>query len=491
MNSERLSLRNKIALSAAVGLWVAFVCLWMAKPQPTFRLGAIGLPNRYILVSVLFDIVFGLAALGGIWFALRGRRLEGRARYSRYTLAFPLLWQAAVYFADRFYFSSIRASIADAGLAVAYLVGLCWLVWYVERRWNEHLKQARHHAFDDPGPRKSVSDPFNPAAWYYGRHNGRLVQSLLLLTNYTLVFMLLCFLSSQMGGCQEIYERAAGGGKQAQRAQKVKIQKVIKKKYVINPYSSIIMSVRKIDDVKMNLKEMTANQYVIGQGSGDGAGYGGKNPNAKTRFIRLEYSGGDWDQDFGIGADLNLLIQFAAQTGGKVAEQTESRTIGQLGNFKLGNAPPLVYMTGQRSISLTKGEVKILRDYLIENHGMIFIDNGGSSHFHNQAFAMMRLVTPEIEPVKVPLDDVIHTIPNPIPFLPYVSPHGGRDAYGWKLDGRWIAYYHPGDIGDAWADGHAAVPQQVWEACYDLGVNIIHYANSEQAKWDEARHAAN
>ena len=59
--------------------------------------------------------------------------------------------------------------------------------------------------------------------------------------------------------------------KQTQRTQQVKIQKVIKKKYVINPYSSIIMSVRKIDDVKINVNKMTHNLYTIGQGSGDGA----------------------------------------------------------------------------------------------------------------------------------------------------------------------------------------------------------------------------
>ena len=36
-------------------------------------------------------------------------------------------------------------------------------------------------------------------------------------------------------------------------------------------------------------------------------------------------------------------------------------------------------------------------------------------------------------------------------------------------DGRWVAYYHPGDIGDAWADGHAGVSQDIWANCYRLG----------------------
>ncbi|GIS57987.1 MAG: hypothetical protein CM1200mP2_02120 [Planctomycetaceae bacterium] len=66
---------------------------------------------------------------------------------------------------------------------------------------------------------------------------------------------------------------------------------------------------------------------------------------------------------------------------------------------------------------------------------MIFGDNGGSGHFHNQFMAMMRRVLPTIDPVPVPLDDVIHRIPYQIPFLPYVAPHGDR----WPWDGRLMA----------------------------------------------------
>jgi len=57
-----------------------------------------------------------------------------------------------------------------------------------------------------------------------------------------------------------------------------------------------------------------------------------------------------------------------------------------------------------------------------------------------------------------------------------VAPHGGKDALGWWFDGRWVCYYHPGDIGDAWCDGHAGIKPEVWECCYQLGTNIIFYA---------------
>jgi hypothetical protein len=174
-------------------------------------------------------------------------------------------------------------------------------------------------------------------------------------------------------------------------------------------------------------------------------------------------------------------------TGSKIANETEKRTIVELKGFPKFKSPPYVFMTGQRNITLANNEIKILREYLLDKHGMIFCDNGGSSHFHNQFFAMMNQVLPEVRPVQIPLDDVIHKTPYAIPFLPYVAPHGGKDAWGWKVDGRWVAYYHPGDIGDAWSDGHSGVNADVWEACYQLGTNIIFYAHVEYAKWLEAQ----
>jgi hypothetical protein len=267
----------------------------------------------------------------------------------------------------------------------------------------------------------------------------------------------------------------------------VKIQKVIKKRYVINPFSAIIFNPPPIDDVKLQLNEVTQHQYKIGQGAGEGAGFAGGTSLGKVRFIRLEYPGGDWNQDFGVGADVNMLVEYHARTSHTVAEATESRTIVQLGRAAVDAAPPFVYMTGQKDISVSKQEIRILRDYLIDKHGMIFGDNGGSGHFHNQFFQLMRQVLPGVEPVRVALDDPIHMRPYRIPFLPYVAPHGGRDAWGWKVDGRWVCYYHPGDIGDAWSDEHAGVKAEIAEYCYQLGTNVIFYAYAEYSKWKEAR----
>jgi hypothetical protein len=140
-------------------------------------------------------------------------------------------------------------------------------------------------------------------------------------------------------------------------------------------------------------------------------------------------------------------------------------------------------MTGQQNISVSDAEIKILRTYLLDHHGMLFGDNGGSSGWEGQFVGMMARVLPTVEPISVYLDHPIHRVPYTLPRLPIVAPHGRSNALGWVVDGRLAVYYHPGDIGDAWADGHSGVPQEVWESSYQLGINVIYYAHSEYSKW--------
>ena len=425
------------------------------------------------------------------------------------TVGYVLLWQLLLFVLDWLVLDTLRALVARWGTVLLFLIGLLWVVWYVERETRARARLA----ISDPEGR-GTWDPMDLRAWYYGVdwwrvgfhravrflksprdvddwphgvRSQRLDQSFLALVSYSFSFLILALLFSQMSGCREIYEMPAGGGEQKQLAQVVKIKKVIRKKYVINPLSAISFEVPPIDEVQLKLLEKTAHAYTVGYGEGKGAGFAGGTFRGKVRFIRLEYSGGDWDQDYGIGGDLNMLLEYGIRTQHKVAERTESRTIGQLSNFPIGKSPPLVYLTGQQNISLSNSEIKTLREYLIDKHGMLFGDNGGSRHFHNQFLAMMNRALPDVRPVPIPLDDVIHRIPYQIPFLPYVAPHGGKEALGWYQDGRWVAYYHPGDIGDAWADGHAGVKADIWESCYQLGTNVLFYAHSEYAKWLQAR----
>lgn len=477
-----------LGFGAYAALWLVALLTWqLAKSFPAALLG------------VVFELSIPVGA-AALYLTLRERPRSPVAVGAAASLAFVFWWQLSVFAADLVDYYTVRASLTTLGASGLFVIGLLWIVWLLERSSRYYQLQrfeARPYnpivaqsltAQDDPsieGP--AVWNPLDPAAWYYGRRGKKLNQSLVAFTAYATCFFLIGLILSQMQGCQELYEMPAGGGEVAQIMQQVKIQKIIRKKFVVNPYSSIIFDVPPIDEVKLQLAEVTKHAYTVGYGKGAGAGFAGGTSRGKVRFIRLEYSGGDWDQDYGIGADLNMLLEYGIRTKQRVAEKTESRRVSELAGFPIGKAPPVVYLTGQGSISLSNSEVKILQQYLLDKHGMIFGDNGGSAHFHNQFLAMMSRVLPDVRPVPVPLDDELHRIPYPLPFLPIVAPHGGREALGWYKEGRWLCYYHPGDIADAWCDDHAGVRPDVWEACFQLGTNVIFYAHKEQSQWLESR----
>ncbi len=390
------------------------------------------------------------------------------------------------------------------GLFFGFLIGLVWVCWLAEKKsrdWQRRrlaLPPVEPPVEQPVGPLHAMhlsraslvedSDVWNPLdmdAWYYGNKRQKLRQSTTVLVGYCTFLFLVFLILLQLSGCKELYEMPAGGGEQKPNKPMVKVQKVIKKKIIFNPLSKVIAKVPPIEEIKLQLMEITKHAYTVGYGKGAGAGFAGGTNRGKVRFIRLEYNGGDWDQ--GIDADLNMLVQYNLRTQHKIADRPETRKIIQLRNFPVGKSPPVVYMTGQKNISLGKTEIDVLKEYLTEKHGMLFADNGGSAHWGNQFKSLMNRVLPNVSYIRVPLDHPIHRVPFPIPFLPYVAPHGGRDALAWVVNGRIVAYYHPGDIGDAWADDHAGVPAQIWEACYQLGTNVIFYGHAEYSKWLEAR----
>lgn len=365
-------------------------------------------------------------------------------------------------------------TIHALGQASAFVVGLAWATWAVEL-------QTRRMG---PSPAGRTWNPFHLAAWYFGKRSRKLRQSLLTLLVYTLVFCMLSLMLTRMTGCS-IYESPAGGGEEARLKQVVKLQKVVQKNYVINPYSSILFNPPPIDQVKLQMLELTQHLYEVGQGEGEGAGFSAGTKRGKVRFIRLKYDGGDWQQDMERGADLNLLTEYGVRTGHMVSDRPEPMEIKRLKSFPARKSPPMLYITGQRQIRVSDTDIKILREYLTEKHGMLFADNGGSSGWEREFVNVMQRVLPTIEPISVYLDHPIHRVPYLLPKLPYVVKHGRSDALGWVVDGRLVAYYHPGDIGDAWSDGHSGVPREVWESCYQLGTNVIFYAHAQYNKWLE------
>ena len=408
-----------------------------------------------------------------IYWIRRWRNGPPHLRRAVLSVCYLPVWQLAAHLPLLFSGYGLASAISSAGTFGAFFLGLGWAVWWIDRE----TKRAR-----PADPSRRVWDPRQLAAWYFGRNNRKLRQSVFTLLVYSGLFGGTFMLLTRLTGCS-VYEAPLGGGEEQQLRQVVRIQKVINKKYVINPYSSVLFNPPPIDDVKLDVLEVTEHLYKIGQGKGEGAGFAGGTNRGKVRFIRLKYEGGDWAQDMDRGSDLNLLTEYGVRLGHPVHDRPEPMEIARLKSFPARKSPPMVYMTGQQNISVSDAEIKILRTYLLDHHGMLFGDNGGSSGWEGQLVGMMARVLPTVEPISVYLDHPIHRVPYTLPRLPIVAPHGRSNALGWVVDGRLAVYYHPGDIGDAWADGHSGVPQEVWESSYQLGINVIYYAHSEYSKW--------
>ncbi len=458
--------------------------------------------------------------------------------------------------------------VALAGWVGAYLIGLAWGVYLLERAARRIESRATPTAARTR-PQVSVSgeiadgrrgawNPFDPAARYYGPGLGfvcflllgligvaakmpdsldvgfgsagvgqqvlkscavfrpvgdlalvlatvclatavarskRVRQSLSMLTAYSLLFALAYFLANldTAASGEEEYALPAGGGNDSPQAMSVKVQKVVRKRYVINPYSSIAFAAPPpIDSVDVKLTDDTANRYQVGMGDGglgsgdgDGGGFGSGKDGGKIRFIRLRHSDKSWDKNFGVGGDRNLLAELLVRfpkMNGKVAEETEAIDVVTLGNYKPKAAPPLVYVGGAGTFAPSAADKRILKQYVTERHGMILGDALGGGAFHGNFVAVMNEVTGTTA-VVIPRDDPIHKRPYEIPQLPIVVAHGGTTPLGWKLDGRWAVYYHPGALSDAWRDDRAGIKKVIADQCYLLGINIISYAHREHDQW--------
>src|SRR5712691_4925057 len=274
-----------------------------------------------------------------------------------WSVAAIFLWQVSVFFADALDLPHARVGLATWGTWSLFFLGLVWVVWFVERAsrfYEERRYERRRHeqweaiefgrsahraTHDDDADDERVHNPLDPHAWYYGRRSRKLNQSLTWMSAYSLCFSIAFLVFTQIGGCSDIYEMPAGGGQQAQIAQAVKIQKIIKKKFVVNPFSAISFKVPPIDEIKLQLQEITQHAYTVGYGEGTGAGFAGGTSSGKVRFLRLEYAGGDWDQDMSMFSGENMLREYTLRTKQKTNDKEETRTISALKAFPAEKSP--------------------------------------------------------------------------------------------------------------------------------------------------------
>ena len=101
------------------------------------------------------------------------------------------------------------------------------------------------------------------------------------------------------------------------------------------------------------LRDQTLNTYAatggqpgkLGKGGGTQGGWPTGMENARIRFIRLEYDGGDWDQDMGVDADYNHAASSSAiWTGFQIAPEDRAHAASaQLRRFPKHAAPRRSY----------------------------------------------------------------------------------------------------------------------------------------------------
>jgi hypothetical protein len=268
--------------------------------------------------------------------------------------------------------------------------------------------------------------------------------------------------------------------------------------------SAFIFDIPKLEDSKVleELEEATEDTYEadtnavgqLGEGGGTEGGWPNGMENAKLRFIRLEYGGGDWDQDMGKGADYNILKAIHDRHKFKIWPNTESRPAKQLRRFPKHRAPPFVYLTGKGAMNFSSSEIETLRWYCLEEKGMIFADNGGGN-FNSSFRRLMKRIFPEKPLLDISDDDPIYRQPYAFPNgAPPLWHHSGYRAMGVKDGGRWCVFYHQGDINDAWKDeGAKALSKRLRQSAFKMGINVIAYsfrhylAHHFGAMKDEAR----
>jgi len=291
-------------------------------------------------------------------------------------------------------------------------------------------------------------------------------------------------------GCVSPYLVPYGRGE----ARVVHVMRVIKrakkprKKYILRKNAAVYWDIPDLNESKVaqEVDEQTQLTHVadrnavhgkMGAGGGKKGGWPDGVPGGKIRFIRLEYAGRDWDDgmDAASAADINFLNFLRKEVPFPVAHKSESNPISMLARYPKGRAPPFVYMTGSDTIRTSAHDRKVLREYMLGG-GMLFADAGSRRwDYHFRDF--IGKVLPGKRLIDIADDDVIYQMPYTFPNgAPPLWHHGGERALGMRHKGRWIVFYYPGDMNDAWKTGRWGLDRDLADKAYQMGVNVMYYA---------------
>ena len=269
-------------------------------------------------------------------------------------------------------------------------------------------------------------------------------------------------------------------------------KKVEKKKEVLllAKDSPIIFERPEITDSKVveDIQKESEKEYettaagtpgALGEGGGTEGGWPDGLPGGELRFIRIKHSGQDWDDGLTRhkgNADANFLTRLRKLPSIKfpVAANGEAHSASLLADYPKGYAPPFMYITGSGRVGISGKERSVLKKYL-EEGGMLFAD-AGSPQFNTsfRSFAKSLWGKPL---VTISDDDIIFKTPYNFPQgIDPLWHHGGRKAMGIKHDGRWVVFYHPGDVNDCWKDDAVRIPKRIRNNAFQVGYNVIYYA---------------
>ncbi|MFP4054848.1 MAG: DUF4159 domain-containing protein [Phycisphaerae bacterium] len=298
------------------------------------------------------------------------------------------------------------------------------------------------------------------------------------------------FLAWLMRGCIEEFRVPYGSGTPAVTEMRFQPKKKKKKKYILNPDSAISFNFPKLDESELqkDVEEESRDTYKadadavhgrMGAGGGKEGGWPEGMKDGRVRFARMKYDCRGWDDgmDDVTAADINFLDYFRnlPSVNFPVARRGEAYTMRQYMTLPKGFKPPFIYMTGSGSFHLPKADIERMRDYIKEG-GMVFADAGSkrwASSFENFA----RRLFPGQDLLTVADDDPIFSRPFGFPNgAPPLWHHGGFKAKGIRIKGRWVVFYHPGDVNDAWKTGHSGIRRYQAKQAFRLGVNIIWYS---------------
>jgi len=315
-------------------------------------------------------------------------------------------------------------------------------------------------------------------------------------TTHLVVIILIPFLL-RLDGCVEAYKVPQGSGEPAVAQVQIVKKKKEKKKLTLRPNSAIIFDIPDLDDTEVDklMEEMTQARYEasvnakagkLGQGGGKKGGWPEGAEDYRFRFIRLNHGGNGWDDGMNqTDADINFLHAFAKSTGfDRIANKGEAHSIALLDKYPEDGFPPFVYMTGNGNMGrVNSNEMKILREYCLGG-GMLIAD-AGSPQFDRSFRQFIGKVFPDKPLLDIADDDMIYQLPYGFPNgAPAFWAHGGTRAQGIKHDGRWIVFYHPGDMNDAWkSPGYSDVTPEMRDAATNLGINLVYYSFNQ---WNDA-----